>query len=363
MVESETLDVRFTFCSNPVRMIHRSNYPTLRHKTSKTGLLLASLLLGPTWMTLAAGLPVTNGLCLWLAADFGVTTNAAGLVSVWADQSGAGHSASQSSFGSQPSLLPNQLNGQPVVRFIGGKFFALAGQIITSPQFTIVAVVCDQRTDTNFRELISNWNSATGNQGTSVFFGTTGRNPVRARFTDSFGGADQGQTGVGILSSPSNYFVFTAVSGANMVAVYQNTTNIAFRNTPLTARNLTGDYVLGRQGNGTFDEYWRGDIAEMLVFNRELSLSELEQVWSFLLLKYLPASYPPLLSIAPQAGSALISFVVARPTNYFLQVSETLVPGQWSDLALFPYPGWLSNVVVTYSTTNAPRFFRLRLGL
>src|SRR5215831_8015184 len=98
---------------------------------------------------LAQNLPVTNGLALWLAADSGVTTNASGLVSGWTDQSGQGHSASQASSGAQPAILAKQLNSLPVVHFTGGQFFSLAGQVITSQTFTVVAMTRDERTDTN----------------------------------------------------------------------------------------------------------------------------------------------------------------------------------------------------------------------
>jgi hypothetical protein len=235
---------------------------------------------------LGQNLTVTNGLALWLAADSGIATNSGGLVSAWSDQSGEGHSGSQASSGGQPAFLPNQLNGLPVVHFSGGQFFSLAGQVLTSQTFTVFAMTRDQRTDTNFRELISNWDNTTGNQLTSMFLGTTALNPVRVRFTDNFGGADQGQTGVGIVSNPTNFFILTAVSGATTVALYQNTTNIAFNASPLTPRNLGGGYVVGRQGTGTFDEYWHGDIAELIVFNRELTATELNQVWQYLAAKY-----------------------------------------------------------------------------
>ena len=43
----------------------------------------------------AQTLPITNGLQLWLEADFGVTTNASAQVTAWADQSGLGNNATQ----------------------------------------------------------------------------------------------------------------------------------------------------------------------------------------------------------------------------------------------------------------------------
>lgn len=332
---------------------------------------LAFGLLSLPGTALALNLTVTNGLALWLAGDSGVTTNAGGLVSAWSDQSGMGHSGSQSSSGSQPAFLPNQLNGLPVVRFTVGQFFSLAGQVITSQTFTVVAMTRDQRTDTNFRELISNWDNTTGNQVTSVFFGTTALNPVRVRFTDNFGGADQGQTGVGIVSNPSDFSIFTGVSGASSVAIYQNTTNIAFRASPLTARNLGGGYVLGRQGTGTFDEYWHGDIAEFIVFNRELASSELNQVWQYLEAKYGPGFFPPPLNISSVNSSEIqivafsngeLTWSNSLPgTTCAVQWATSLAPTDFTNV-----PG-LGNILVTNPmmtakvplTVGSVRFLRI----
>jgi hypothetical protein len=310
---------------------------------------------------MAADLPVTSGLALWLSANSGVTTNGAGSVSAWLDQSGAGHSASQTSTGQQPTLASDASSGRATVHFGGNQFLSLTGQVISLQTFTIVAVARDQRTDANFRELISNWDSTSGNQGTSVFFGTTGLNPVRARLTDNFGGADQGQSGVGSITSPATLFIFTGVSGASSAAVYQNNALIASRSTSLTPRNLGGGYVVGRQGTGTFDEYWRGDISEMLAYDRELSGGELMQIWSYLAAKYLPG-LPLIESIEFQGSAVLVSFRVGQPTTYALQARGDVASGPWSTIAQVPGSTSLTNVVITDPITDTIRFYRLRVG-
>jgi len=58
------------------------------------------------------------GLCLWLKADAGVTLNGS-TVSRWADQSGKGNDAIQTETQRQPSLVRNALNRLPVLRFDG----------------------------------------------------------------------------------------------------------------------------------------------------------------------------------------------------------------------------------------------------
>ncbi len=70
-------------------------------------------------MGAAQSLPVTQGLQLWLEADAGVTTNTAGLVTAWADQSGQGNNAVQSDPTQAPSLVQGALNRHAVVNFPG----------------------------------------------------------------------------------------------------------------------------------------------------------------------------------------------------------------------------------------------------
>lgn len=162
----------------------------------------------------ASLLSVTDQLVLRLESDAGITTNAGGQVTAWADQSGQNHNAVASGIG--PLLMSNQLNGNPLLNFNGtSNSFALTGSpLLTSQQFTLFAIVDDKRTDTIFREVISNWTPATSIN--SVFLGTTGStsNP-KVRFIDNFGGGTDPfntQSGVGNINTTTQPFVLSAIS-------------------------------------------------------------------------------------------------------------------------------------------------------
>jgi uncharacterized repeat protein (TIGR03803 family) len=229
-------------------------------------------------------LTVTSGLGEWLRADAGVTANGSGLVSAWADQSGQANNASQGNASQQAQFVANAINGNPALSFNGiGDFYNLASQVLTSQQFTIFAVVSDTGTSTSgYREIFSNWDAATGNAVPSIFLGTAnGTSPNRsARLSGDFGGS----TGVGTITNPANPFVFSGVNGASDVSLYQNGTLFAQRY-PLSPRNFSGPYVLGQQGNLN-GEYWQGDIAEVLVYNRALGTAERQSVEAYLENKY-----------------------------------------------------------------------------
>jgi hypothetical protein len=232
---------------------------------------------------------------LWLRADAGVTTDGSGGVSAWADQSGAGHDASQAAPLSRAQLAPGVLNGNPVLHFNGNtSFFNVTGQVLTSQRFTIFTVVNDLGlSDFAFREVFSNWNPIS-NEATSVFFGLAHENPARARLTDNFGGADPpySQQGVGEITNPATHFIFTGISGLTDALIYQNTDLIAEKGSPLTTRNLVAPYHIGQQGPEGLLEHWNGDIAEILVYDRELSAAERQQVWNYLGEKYFAAPVP-----------------------------------------------------------------------
>lgn len=56
---------------------------------------------------------------LWLSAEHVPGATPGGAVSTWADRSGNANDASQATSGLRPTLLTNQLNGRPVLRFDG----------------------------------------------------------------------------------------------------------------------------------------------------------------------------------------------------------------------------------------------------
>lgn len=61
-------------------------------------------------------------LMMWLRSDVGVTTSS-GAVTNWADQSGNGYNATQSSGSARPTLTTNAVNGLPAITFNGSSHF------------------------------------------------------------------------------------------------------------------------------------------------------------------------------------------------------------------------------------------------
>jgi hypothetical protein len=231
--------------------------------------------------------PSKQGLTLWLEADKGLATDG----SSWADQSGNGHNATAVA-GEAPSYVLNAINGLPAAQFNGSSDMSIAGSLLTSQQFTILAVVTDaSKYDGNnfeFREILSNWSSKAPEQ--SIFLGdlwtnATGKTEDRIRFTDAIGGEDQSDTGVGKIKRPSEAFILGAVSAADDATV-QLGSKVQYRlQQPLSTRDLTEAWYLGRQGEADV-EHWNGYIAEVLVYDRALSKKDLKKAVAYLKSKW-----------------------------------------------------------------------------
>lgn len=223
-------------------------------------------------------LPVTTELpapVLHLSAGTGVTTDDSGKVVTW-DSMTEQHHASQPQSTLRPVLIPDAINGQSVLRFDGNpRFLHIDGELLSSDQCTIVTVASDTASKPGLREIISNWNREQ-NVGTSVFIGLRDTNTIR--FSDNFSSA-------GILRDASKPFLLTVRNSPEGAFVWQSKSLIASRAQALANRRLRTKWVIGQQGNIN-GEYWHGDIAELYVFDKPLSLAELNTLWSQLIAKY-----------------------------------------------------------------------------
>ncbi len=177
------------------------------------------------------------------------------------------HHATQPKADARPTLIPDGMGDKPALNFGGtGQFMEIAGQVLADPLCTIVCVVRDD-SGSGHRTLLSNWNGRAGNSTTSLFLGLTSENTVR--FSDAFGAAGQ-------VLERTKPFILTAVNGPESASVFQNGRLLKTAN-QLSGRRLGTAWVLGQQGNIN-GEFWKGDVAEIRVYDRALSDRELRTV-------------------------------------------------------------------------------------
>ena len=258
------------------------------------------------------GIPV-QGLALWLTADRGLKMDSKGRAERWLDKSGEEHHARQGESGRRPRLIKDAIAGHPALRFSGeGDYLSLEGEVVNSQSNTIIVVASDRSELVSHRGIFSNWNGSAGNSTTSLFLGLTGRGTVR--FSDDY----RSQEGI---EQSGDAFVLAASTGSGGSMILYNGSVIASRTSSLSRRKLEGSYVIGQQGN-IDGEYWTGDIAEILVYNRQLSVAELRRVGKLLAEKYsVPFSSQESIRDSDPELRALASVChVLLNTNEFLYV-------------------------------------------
>jgi hypothetical protein len=336
---------------------------------------------GTMWsITLNPNAPVSlseNGLVLRLEAGQGVTADGAGNVSAWNDQTANNHHASQQvSPGRRPLRIAGAMpSGAPALRFDGADdLLTLDGQVLSSPNFSVFAVVSVAPTGSGHKNLFGNWAGAVGRFGDSVFLGITGYDPAsrsaRVRFTDQ-------QPNAGTARDLGTPFVLGFVTGEDpppgASLVFQNGLSI-FNGPPLTGRNFAADpergpYTIGAQGDpdhgSTAGEYWSGDIAALLAYDRALSAEEQAEVRRYLNVTYLLSRPLPAIAIRrvtlPGGPGVRLSWSQATGAGFTLQSATRLAPANWMDLGPASVEG--AEFVLTDLLSSSPtgaKFYRLR---
>lgn len=229
--------------------------------------------------TYKAGLPnhnpkltVTDGLRLWLDGSTLLGSNDSA-VSSWLDQSGNGYHATQDTTINQPLLKTDRLNGKQTVYFDGSNDF-LSGSLggITSEMTVFSVNKIDWGVNLTFLDFSDN--SSTNRTG--IFYTESGELKFRPN-------GNEDQKASFSFSDTSNFHLFTATHSAASRSVFFNG---LLRNTNNSAATFhqPNNYRLGSLIGGGY--HYRGDIAEVLVYNKILSAQETQQVNCYLGEKY-----------------------------------------------------------------------------
>lgn len=257
----------------------------MRVKSMKLGLIAAGAYAFLGAISPSEAQVSTARLTLWLKADDGLATDG----TTWADKSGNGHNATAVQ-GQAPTYVASAINGLPAAHFNGAQLMSIAGQLVSKQRFTIIVVGTDESTwqHGDYCDTISNWNGSNGIR--SIFLGTVWKRPGdkfldRIRFTDQIGGSDQDQQGVGRIKSPTSAFILSAIADKDSARVYVGTKRQYELGRRLKRRDLSAPWFLGDQG-GCFCEYWLGDIAEVLVYDKALSEKALKDNVAYLQAKW-----------------------------------------------------------------------------
>jgi hypothetical protein len=266
--------------------------------------------------------PVRQGVALWLDADAISPDDSnsvraqegARRVTHWGDRSGAPGSSrdiSQDDPSRQPALVADAINGHAVVRFSRSRVDGLHStqlNLLDSGSPRTVFVVARAKEDSG--------------GGTLFAFrrGSDNRSPVFVLQQFAFGGTyfvwsdavnDQNATTSSAVETIRKSFVATYRSEGPGSAIQCELNGIAQPVTggKVSAETGLGGFVVGnREDSGAQNaQGWDGDIAEVLVYGRALTQSEIEQTSLYLATKYhLPTAYKNL--PLPPAATARVDF-------------------------------------------------------
>jgi hypothetical protein len=224
----------------------------------------------------------TTGLTAWFKADgtnSGVSLGTNGSVSGWSDLVTGKFSVSNTNVTQQPAFVTNALNGFPVVRFNGAQLQGLAN-VSTSPDPALngaMTVIAVGSTTNNAATQYSASFGAPGAVGMRRALGYSGKvqfMDVQNSYAQGINAADNGY---------STVEAWTLDSSKTNVVHYRNGSVTATK--PLSgALNLSSGFYLGESSVG--GSTWQGDIAEVLVYDHQLSSSEMGVVTAYLSGKY-----------------------------------------------------------------------------
>ena len=247
-----------------------------------------------------------------LDASSGVQADGDGKVRRWLDKNLAMNHASQNMIEHQPLFIKDAVNGMPAIRFDGASdYLNVSGTLIDGDDSTVFALVTDLAPD-GHREIISNWSGRDNNSVSSYFVGMTNKNSIR--FSDAL-------SGVGEIRDRQQPFLITATNGRHGVAIYQQQQLAFQQENPIPSRRLDTAWVIGQQGNIN-GEYWKGDIACLLVFNEQLSPDSRAAIQDYLIERYqLPSLSEPIDQSMTPAQLAIASLsIVLFNSNEFAYV-------------------------------------------
>jgi len=208
----------------------------------------------------------------WDASDSSTITTSGSEVTQWSDKSGNGNDVSQSAGGSRPSPVANGLNGLQVLNFDGTADHLVSNTFVLQNAHSIYAVA---KSNTNgYRRLLNiekyyYLGNGNGNNDFATLYGSNGWIS-----TDTNTPA----------KSIEAHSILVAVSDGTNAIPYHNGTAQNSRSSNMGGAAPAG-ITIGRH-SAKSEQYWDGHIAEIIIFNKNHSNTEREQVEGYLAHKW-----------------------------------------------------------------------------
>lgn len=227
-----------------------------------------------------------SNLKLWLKADAITGLLDATAVANWSDVSGNGFNLSQATSGAQPIYKTNQINGMPVLRFNGtGAYLqgAFTGSIASKTMFAIVKLATLTPTGT-----ASAGGPVTVQSSDGSIFDAIIYNEITAkRWMNGSDGLNRSPNLVSPTDETSLGPLLLAIrSTTSSYTLYRNTAQLQTTTAYSPPTFTNGKFNVGYRHTGGGSPYFHGDIAEVLIYDRALTIEERQRVENYLMTKY-----------------------------------------------------------------------------
>ncbi len=236
-----------------------------------------------TTFTAAADVPVTNAV-LWLKASVGVSLDTVSRVTNWADQSGTTNAAAQSGAGARPYLISStELGGRSTVAFYGSNYlgFLTPSFMASLSRAEVYVLIRSQLSAPASAQ--SHWFFADGNEAEIRYPNSSDE------IYDGFGSRQVHRVGAP-SQTLTNYHLYNVSTqplewAARVNGLLQySTTNFTVAFPPGTAPYVP--YLGVTLSGGAPATGFKGEMAEVLIFNRVLTEPERDSVGSYFGAKY-----------------------------------------------------------------------------
>lgn len=215
---------------------------------------------------------------LWLdAADLNsITKDGSNNVSQWTDKFGNSN-ATQGTGANQPVYTANILNNKPIIRFGGNDFLNLASAIHTLTNNNNTCFVVANTTTTNATQRLLSMSEAGSSRYNLQFDSTVGQISFQSR--NAFGSA----VSIGSMTETN----FNIIRGRRAGTTQAITFNAGTEQTNASGADESGidAATIGAFTDGTTNPL-TGDIAEIIIYEKSLSESEIRSVEQYLSLKW-----------------------------------------------------------------------------
>ncbi len=223
-----------------------------------------------------------DDLVLWLdASDTGTVGLDNGVVAQWADKSGEGNHATQADTGMRPAYTTNVVDGKPVVRFSLGDRLDIGSVLAGGTSGRTVFIVANtEENDKNQAIIVLNSSST---ESTGNLYGVTPEIWVRVLGSQQFAG-----------QLPTDEFSLLTIANAENAQIDQiygylngdGLTPVASTHGSTVLNILGNDASIGSSIGYYEQQQWAGDVAEILVFDSELSGADRVTVEGYLAHKW-----------------------------------------------------------------------------